>query len=242
MAGGLEQCRGHVGQSLLATMLTIQSNSKHSGAVGTLREDLENRLRRLVDDVHRLAWGMRPAMLDDYGLDSALGCHVVATSRRTGIAIDYECRRLPDGGRLPDYVEITLYRIAQEAIANVVCHSEAGRASIVLLQQPQEAVLLVEDNGRGFDPASVRKDTCLGLTGMKERVALLGGACDIESAPGRGATIRVRIPLEEEAECISGCGSLTISDPRAQEVARQDCGEGRRALLSRDRGVGRGFH
>ena len=103
-------------------------------------------------------------------------------------------------GRLPGDVELALYRLSQEAITNVVRHASASRVSVVLLHRYRDVTLLIEDNGRGFDPAEVTRNEHggLGLSGMKERVGLMGGTCDVESAPGRGTTIRVRIQLDGE--------------------------------------------
>ncbi len=167
--------------------------------------DIEDRIRQLIDEVGRLAWGMRPSILDDYGLDSALARHVEEVSSHCDFAIDYQYTCSPGLQRLPSQTEVTLYRIAQEAIGNVVRHARAKRASAVLFQRQEAVTLLVEDNGRGFDLESKQKNgaSCVGLTGMKERAALLGGPCAVESVPGQGTTIRVTIPLGESRTCQS---------------------------------------
>jgi signal transduction histidine kinase len=102
---------------------------------------------------------------------------------------------------LPIGVELSLYRIAQEATANIIKHAKASHASFVVLRQLHEVTMLIEDNGQGFDSeaASKKCDSCLGLMGMQERVNLLGGSFVIESAPGEGTTIRVILPLGEES-------------------------------------------
>ncbi len=192
------------GQSLLALLLKIQSNGAHDLPAG-LRRELERMIRDLIAEVHRLAWGMRPSILDDYGLDSALARHIEEMSRHSGLEIDYQYTQPPGLGRLPSRVEVTLYRVAQEAITNIVRHAAASRASVVVIQQRSDIVMLVEDDGKGIRPDLMRTrgSKSLGLTGMKERVALLGGSCAIESVPGEGTTIRVRIPLNEEVQCPS---------------------------------------
>lgn len=93
-----------------------------------------------------------------------------------------------------------LFRIAQEALTNLIRHAKATHASVIVLRQIHEITMLIEDDGQGFDTAMVqnRGGQCLGLMGMKERVNLLGGSFVVESAPGEGTTIRVRIPLHEE--------------------------------------------
>jgi len=184
-----------VGQSLAALLLAIQSGIPQDQLPAQVREDLAAKLRELSDEVHRLAWGMRPAILDDYGLDSALSRYVAEMASRSGLTIDYQFSGAPDLGRLPSRIEVPLYRIVQEAITNIVSHANATRAGVVVLRQQRTVTLVVEDNGQGFDVASAPGSRCLGLTGMKERAALVGGECLIESKPGAGTTIRVTIPL-----------------------------------------------
>jgi signal transduction histidine kinase len=196
----------HFGQSLLALLLQVQSGCKYTPSrcefaslPGSLCRNIENTIRQIIEEVHRLAWGMRPSILDDYGLESALARHIQEVTRTAGLEIDYQFIS-PEGlERLPIGVELSLFRIAQEATTNIIRHAKASHASFVVLRQTHEVTMLVEDNGQGFDfaAASQKGDQCLGLMGMKERVNLLGGSFVIESAPGEGTTIRVRIPLED---------------------------------------------
>jgi signal transduction histidine kinase len=195
----------HFGQSLLALMLQVESGCKFSigkcefmDCPKSICFEVKDTIRQIIEEVHRLAWGMRPSILDDYGLDSALARHIQETSKAAGLEIDYQCTT-PDGmERLPARIEVTLFRIAQEALTNVIRHSKASRASVILLHQIGEITMLVEDDGQGFDRAVSRSDQCLGLMGMRERANLLGGSFVVESAPGEGTTIRVKIPLSEE--------------------------------------------
>jgi signal transduction histidine kinase len=197
----------HFGQSLLALLLQVQSGCKYSPSKcayaslpGSLCLDIENTIRQIIEEVHRLAWGMRPSILDDYGLESALARHIEEVSKTAGLEIDYQFIS-PDGSRrLPSRIEVSLFRIAQEAITNIIRHGKASHASVVVLRQLNDITMLVEDNGQGFDVAATQEkgDQCLGLMGMKERVNLLGGSFVIASAPGEGTTIRVRIPLGED--------------------------------------------
>jgi len=143
---------------------------------------------------------MRPSILDDYGLESALARHIEEVSKNAGMQIDFQYSS-PDGlQRLPSRIEVPLFRIAQEAITNIIRHAQAHHASVVILRQIHEITMLIEDDGQGFDMAMVKEkgDQCLGLMGMRERVNLLGGNFVIEAAPGEGTTIRVIIPLSEE--------------------------------------------
>lgn len=153
--------------------------------------------RRLIEQVHTIAWELRPVALDDRGLHGALGQHLEDWTERSGVEVDFESNL--GERRLPEPVEIALYRIAQEALTNVLKHARARNVSLTLLGDAREVVMVVEDDGVGFAPAelpygSTGKDH-LGVSGMKERTALVGGELQLESAPGRGATLVVRIPL-----------------------------------------------
>ncbi|MBI3098645.1 MAG: HAMP domain-containing protein [Planctomycetes bacterium] len=186
-----------LGQSLLALKLKIQQDGP-PGATPYL----EARVSGIIDEVRSLAWRMRPSILDDYGLDSALGRHVEDVAKQSGLHIDYQYTAAPAQGRMPDEVEITLYRVAQEALTNIQRHSRAKNASVVVLCEPEVATLVVEDDGCGFDVRAAGSNgrRRLGLSGMRERAALLGGRCAVESAPGKGTVIRVRVPLGARRE------------------------------------------
>jgi len=186
-----------LGQSLLALLLMVQSLSKAPTHIGPMLKDLEVQIRTILEEVRRLAWGMRPSVLDDYGLDKALARLVEDIRTHTELIIDYHFSKPHESGRLPIEMEVTLYRIAQEAIANLVRHANATQASVVVLRQRHEVTLLIEDNGRGFQhDSNAGKSGSLGLIGMQERAILLGGSCAVESTLGQGTTIRVKIPLE----------------------------------------------
>jgi signal transduction histidine kinase len=196
----------HFGQSLLALLLQVQSGCQftpskceYTCSPGSLCYSMENTIRQIIADMHRLAWGMRPSILDDYGLESALARHVEEVTKTAGLEVDYQFLSPQGIGRMPISAELSLFRIAQEATTNIIRHAKALHASIIVLRQLHEVTMIVEDHGQGFDYASVGKkgDQCLGLIGMRERVNLLGGSFVIESIPGEGTTIRVRIPLED---------------------------------------------
>ena len=200
----------HLGQSLLAILLQVQAIREQSKLTDSVYDDVEKSIRNVIEEVHRLAWGMRPTILDDYGLDSALGRHIEEVSQHSGLDIDYSFTSPPGLERLPSRIEVPLFRIAQEAITNVQRHAEASHASVVVLRQPNDITLLIEDNGNGFDSSMIseRGDKCLGLIGMRERVALLGGSVVVESTPGEGTTIRAKIPLDKDPN------AYTIIDSR----------------------------
>ena len=145
-----------------------------------------------LHDVRRLAVELRPTVLDDFGLVPALARLTETFGTQTGIGVRFESG-LPDE-RLPAEVETALYRIVQESLTNIVKHSRARNISIVLVRKPGAVAAVIEDDGEGFDPASVR-DGGFGLLGMRERVGLLDGRLQIESVDGGGTTIVAEVPL-----------------------------------------------
>jgi PAS domain S-box-containing protein len=155
--------------------------------------ELESVVQKLDRDVDELVWELRPTALDDLGLRAALSNYVKDWSRRVNIRVDLHTTGLLDD-RLPPDLETTLYRIVQEALTNVAKHSRADNVEIILERRPDAVVLIVEDNGVGFagsTPASGGHG--FGLLGMRERAALVGASLQIESSPGQGTTVLVRI-------------------------------------------------
>jgi signal transduction histidine kinase len=157
-------------------------------SVATLRDHVVATLR----DVRRLAVELRPAALDDFGLEPALERLTSAFAEQTGIKVDLETRLKDE--RLPEEIETVLYRIVQEALTNVVKHADAGRVSIVLTRKAGSVSAIVEDDGRGFDPDQDGNGG-IGLIGMRERVALLDGSFVVESSRDAGTTLVVEVPL-----------------------------------------------
>ena len=194
-----------LGQSLSALLLEIQSMCEGEQKRADLLSKLEIRTYRLIDEVRRLAWGMHPSILDDYGLNNALARYIDEISKPSKMKIDYQYICPDRLGRLPVRTEVTLYRIAQEAITNIVRHANANHASVILMRSINDTLLLIEDDGSGFDPEKVERDGLahMGLIAMRERAALLGGEFTIESTPGNGATIRVKMLQEREQPCLS---------------------------------------
>jgi signal transduction histidine kinase len=162
---------------------------------------LEGLADSLMRDVHRLAWELRPAALDDFGLELALRRYAEEWAALSGVAVDFDSQGVTSR-RLAREVETTLYRIAREALTNVFRHAEAKRVSILLQRRAGHVSLIVEDDGRGFDAAAMLRAPAnqgkLGLLGMQERATLGGGSAQIESSPGAGTTVVVRMPLAFE--------------------------------------------
>jgi signal transduction histidine kinase len=154
------------------------------------------RLRELVvstlQDVRRLAVELRPSALDDFGLVAALERLATSFAEQTGIAVDFQAALADE--RLPGEVETALYRIVQESLTNVVKHAHARRVSILLARRNGAVKAVVEDDGRGFEPAEEASDG-FGLIGMRERLALLGGRLEIESSGKGGTTIAAEVPV-----------------------------------------------
>ena len=153
---------------------------------------LERVAEQIDRDVDHLVWELRPTALDDLGLLAALANYLRDWSARVNIAAELHSSGLTE--RLASEIETTLYRIAQEAMTNVARHAGASRVDVILQRQQDSVMLVVEDDGVGFDPADTTKGPHgFGLLGMQERASLVGATIQIESAPGRGTTILVRI-------------------------------------------------
>jgi PAS domain S-box-containing protein len=186
-------------QSLSAILLDVQAHGSQNESIREIARGCENRIRGLIDEVRQMAVQLRPTILDDYGLESALRRHIEELSTtQPELQIDYQYEPpQQQERRLPPPVEVGLYRIAMEALSNIVSHASASRASVVILSQPSKVLLLVEDDGCGFDYTTVRRDIdhCFGLIDMEERTSLLGGTLKIESTPRKGTTVRAEIPI-----------------------------------------------
>jgi PAS domain S-box-containing protein len=149
--------------------------------------------QRIDRDVDQLVWELRPTALDDLGLRAALTNYVQDWSKRVGITVQLHTAGLSDD-RLASDAETTLYRIAQEALNNVAKHSRAGNVDVILERRSDHVLLVVEDDGVGFDAGETNAARQgFGLLGMQERAALVGANLQIESAAGKGTTILVRM-------------------------------------------------
>jgi len=177
------------GQALTSILLGLRSLDEDT-ATAQVRELVVSTLQ----DVRRLAVELRPKVLDDFGLVPALQRLLETFAEQSGTAVELEARIGSE--RLPPEVETALYRIVQEALTNVVKHAGARHVSVTLTLKAASVVAVVEDDGEGFAPDETAGTTegGLGIVGMRERVALLGGRLQIESAPGAGTTLVVEVP------------------------------------------------
>jgi PAS domain S-box-containing protein len=150
----------------------------------------------LIQSIRRIATELRPPVLD-LGLAAAVEWQVLEFQARSGI----QCKvRLLTREGVPSNVSTAMFRIFQETLTNVARHAGATRAEVVLQKQPDGLVLLIRDNGGGFDQADPSLSKSLGLLGMRERAAILGGRVNISSAPGKGTTVTAWIPLPSPKE------------------------------------------
>jgi PAS domain S-box-containing protein len=197
-----------VGQQMTALRLNLAALEQGCSEDAKLREKLEHTksiAERLDADVDFLAWELRPAALDDIGLAEAMGTFVGQWSRHSGVDAQFHTAGL-GRERLSPETETNLYRIMQEALNNTMKYAQAKHVDVLLERRENQVVLIVEDDGVGFNPnkeASADGDKGMGLIGMRERAALVGGSLQIESKPKAGTTIFVRTPVEfteEEAE------------------------------------------
>jgi two-component system, NarL family, sensor kinase len=147
-----------------------------------------------LEEARRSVLDLRAAPLEGRSLSGALEVLVGRWEMETGIGADYAA---VNGARpLPPRVEVALYRICQEALANVARHTGAGQVDVRLVATPEQVRLVVEDDGRGFDASAVPGERH-GLVGMNERASMLGGSLEVRSSPGAGTRVEVTVPLEK---------------------------------------------
>jgi PAS domain S-box-containing protein len=181
----------HVGQQMTALKLKVSALAGlPPTGVQTQVADVQNLLDDLEQQLDFMAADLRPAVLD-VGIVAALRDFVDAWTDTYGIRAELHTVGM-DGQRLSPEVETHVYRVAQEALHNVYKHAHATRVSVLLERRADEVVLVVEDDGRAFDPA-VRSGG-FGLAGMRERAAIVHGALELESVSGQGTTVYLRVP------------------------------------------------
>ena len=187
-----------VGQLLSALALAVASvrGAELLSSQTLSRLDVVQRVTdELGRTVHDLAVRLRPTALDDFGLKVALQSLINEWSARTGVDVHFQSVGL-EVIRFAPEVETALYRVIQEALTNVTKHANANLVSIVVERRSGDAIVVVEDDGVGFDPDLLVSVGRLGLLGMQERMALVGGSLQIEAAPQSGTLIRVCVPIQ----------------------------------------------
>jgi signal transduction histidine kinase len=183
-----------VGQALSAVLVELRNlsselntslNDQSSSHLAAMKDLLENSVRV----VRNMALLLRPSMLDDLGLVPALRWQAREVSKRTSMDVDVAAELGPD--ELPDAYRTCIYRVVQEALNNCASHAQAKVVRVRVQQEPRRLLLSIQDDGQGFD---VTQTKGLGLLGIEERVASLGGECRIQSEPGNGTILSIALP------------------------------------------------
>jgi signal transduction histidine kinase len=175
-----------VGLSNLSAAIRANAREQMDNEVAALRRIVEGTVKM----VRNITLLLRPSMLDDLGLIPALEWQAREAARQSGLRVDVAAAGVT--AELPEEHRTCIYRLVQEALHNVTRHAAAGSVRIVAQQEPERLLLSIQDDGRGFD---VRRSRGLGLLGMEERVAHLGGTLQLISEPGSGTLISVVLPL-----------------------------------------------
>jgi two-component system sensor histidine kinase UhpB len=184
-----------VGQQLTALLLQLTSARRDAGAeLEPVLGEAYGLARRSLDDVRRVARELRPEALDDLGLPSALAALSERLARQTGLRV--EQRLQPVLPPLTDEEELVIYRVAQEALTNVLRHAGCDRAELSLQVGEGALVLDVRDEGSGFELEGAAAN---GLLGMRERALLVGARLEVRSRPGHGTLVRLALPLQSGA-------------------------------------------
>lgn len=189
-------------QSLLGLLMKLEAASKTPSEASSIDSDMLMDVKNLavetLDNVRRIIHDLRPSVLDDLGLLSAIRWY--AEARFGSVAIKARVELTGEDRSLAPEIETALFRVVQEAIANIVRHAEAHNAVISVELEDAAVRIEVEDDGKGFDVEAIRrqadKAVGLGLLGMEERIALLGGRFQIESNPGGGTRLVIEVPLD----------------------------------------------
>ncbi len=217
--------------SLLFGLRSLETSLEGNPTALRLTDDLHSVASSVLEEVGRLARGLRPTALDDLGLHSALERYVADFSSTHRISTDLQVAGITGDRRLPASTEITLYRVVQEGLTNIAKHARAGNACVVLEHRGDHVRLVVEDNGRGMARAG-RESTGrpgLGLLGVRERVGLLNGSLTIESSDQSGTSLFVTIPTDNTIQrfavdyrgraIVLPSGSYTIGRSSACDIA-----------------------
>lgn len=193
-----------VGQLLTALKIDlqdIQHGEVRDSRFSPLTDSLEL-VDRLLTQVRTLALDLRPSLLDDLGLVSALRWYANRQAARNGWTLSLSVEGMDR--RIPAPIEVTCFRVAQEALTNIAKYSQAKTIDLALCRQDEEVTLVIQDDGVGFDVILARRRAqsgeSIGLLGMEERVRLAGGSLVISSAPGEGTRLELCFPLTEQEQ------------------------------------------
>ncbi|MHB8872066.1 MAG: sensor histidine kinase [Myxococcaceae bacterium] len=189
-------------QSLVALVMRLERAKalvQGSQAQAPL-EEVKALAVRTLDEVHRLILDLRPSVLDDLGLPSAIRWNAERALKPRGVSVRCELDGLE--GRLPTEMETALFRAVQETMNNIARHAEAESVLVQSFVRSGRLTIEIEDDGKGFDPAILneagRPRRPLGLLGLRERMDLLGGTVEIDSAPGKGTRVALSVPIPKQ--------------------------------------------
>ena len=191
-----------LGQALTTQMLTLRNlQTEFSSPQDLLYENLENlykETKEIYTSIHRLVENLRPPALEALSLKDAMKSHCADFTRRTGLLVLFEAEEnLPE---FSDLYKITLYRVLQEALTNIIKHAQAKKIWVELCIEEEMISLIIQDNGKGFEYRQYQSEG-VGLKGMKERLTLAGGKFAISSTPEQGAILSAQLP--ERENCIA---------------------------------------
>ncbi len=188
-----------IGQSLTAMKLGLReaNTALTSGPTASLLTDSLTILDQVIQQVRNLALDLRPSLLDELGLVPALKWYIKRQGERAGWETEYAAQL--DENHLPPGVEIACFRIVQEALTNVARHAEATHVQVTVTKQDNQLLLVIEDNGQGFNveraKTRARTGVSIGLLGMEERARLVGGELTVTSSPKTGTKLTASLPL-----------------------------------------------
>jgi signal transduction histidine kinase len=183
-----------LGQSLIAIKLRLESlDSGSDSKAGEMLNNLRQSFNMIIDEVRRISNNLMPAALHEFGLENALRNHCEDISVQNHINVRFNSNGIPV--TMNRKTKTYLYRIAQEALNNVVKHAKASQVKVSLLKEAGSVQLMIEDDGRGIDQEKECKGKGNGLYNMRERVNLLQGTMDVKSAAEKGTTISIHLPL-----------------------------------------------
>jgi signal transduction histidine kinase len=188
-----------IGQALTAMKTELTLTEHHGGLSGKAAQSLAQArsiTERTIETVRNLSELLHPATLDDFGLPDTLASYLKSFSERTGVRTELVQDRMAP--RMPAELEVSAYRIVQEALTNIAKHAEATTCRVFVQHLPYSLLLTVEDDGKGFDPkrsAAGGDRGGLGLVGIRERASELGGTFRLEGSPGKGTRVTVELPI-----------------------------------------------
>ena len=197
-----QELHDEAGQALASLMVglrLVERDSDNPEKVAARCRELKQIADGVLENLHRLAIDLRPASLDHLGLVAALRHYTERISEDQSLVVQFQT--IGKIERMPGEVETAIYRIVQEALTNVIRHAHATHADILLERRGDQLIVVVEDDGVGFDLQAPKtgqggRRLPLGMIGIRERADMLGGLVTIESAPGKGTTILLEVPCQ----------------------------------------------